>query len=420
MTLRVFIVIWGALVLTLLLFGLLVATLDLAPPKGAMSVAERDVVERQLALVAERDGIDAAAAFWAAVSPAHPGIRVVTGRNCTDAVVKIADGCLVVTRTETPKDLFAGLRILLLPLTVGFAVSAGAAFLLSQHLTRPVRTVNAALQRLAAGDLDVRIGRALHGSNSELTRLGEAFDHAAARLQTLTASQRRLFNDLSHEIRSPLARLRAAVGLLEVSPDRLPEMLRQIETDILRLDALVSDILTLARYDSAVERPAFTPIDLVDILEPILSDANFEGQTRAVAVTYDGPSSLPLSANAELLHRAIENVVRNALSHAPSGTSVSVTARGDGIAVIVEIADLGAGVPDAEKSKLGKPFFRLPNASSGVGTGLGLAIASRAIEAHGGSVRLEDNIPNGLRVRIKLRATSNIAFSGIAVQAMEK
>jgi signal transduction histidine kinase len=404
MTLRVFIVIWGALVLTLLLFGLVVAALDPAPPEGARMAAEAGVLERQLGLVASRDGSASAIRFWGDISPAHPGMTVTLDPACVaPSAISSADGpCLVLTDAGQHSRFLEGLQILSLPLLVGVAVSAAAALLLSQHLTRPIRTVNAALQRLAAGDLETRIGDALNHSGGELARLGSAFDHAADRLQTLSEGQRHLFNDLSHEIRSPLARLRAAVGLLEVSPDRLDEMLGQIETDIIRLDRLVRDILTLARFGSTEIRQAFERIDLIDILEPILSDANFEGEPRGIVVRFDGPSRLPLKGSAERLHRAIENVIRNALAHSPDGSVVAVSVRASGAALIIDIADQGQGVPQKDRSRLFEPFFKLPGTSAKAGTGLGLAIAARAIAAHNGSIELLDTAPNGLLVRITL------------------
>ena len=404
MTLRVFIVIWGALLLTLLLFGLVVASLDLAPPADALAAAQHDLVERQLTLVAARDGSAAALSFWHSIADAHPGIDVAIDPGCSaDSPVRSVDGpCLTVTDTLPRNTFLSGLKLLAPPLLVGAAVCAAAALLLSRHLTGPIRMVNTALQRLASGDLGVRIGPALRRSNGELFRLGGAFDHAADRLQSLSEGQRRLFNDLSHEIRSPLARLRAAVGLLEVSPDRLADMLRQIETDIVRLDRLLRDILTLARYDSTDARPAFTEIDLVDILEPILSDANFEGQPRGVDVSYGGPARLQLSGSTELLHRAIENVIRNALAHSPEGGQVTVRARKGEKGLTIEIADQGPGVPDTEKRRLFEPFTRLQNSAGHGGSGLGLAIAARAVAAHDGTIALIDNVPRGLCVRLVL------------------
>lgn len=404
MTLRVFIVVWGALVLTLLLFGMLVAALDPTPPEGARAAAEVGVLERQIGLVASRDGSAAALAFWQDISPAHPDMTLATDPVCAGAsAIPSADGpCLVLTNTALQSRFWEGLQILSLPLLVGVAVSAAAAFWLSQRLTRPIRTVNAGLQRLASGDLDTRIGKALDPSGGELARLGTAFDHAADRLQSLSEGQRRLFNDLSHEIRSPLARLRAAVGLLEVSPDRLEEMLGQIETDIVQLDRLVRDILTLARFGSTETRQAFAPVDLIEILEPILSDANFEGEPRGIGVTYTGPSRLPLIGSAELLHRAIENVIRNALAHSPDGATVHVSARTGGPFATIDIADQGPGVPQAERSRLFEPFYKLPGPSAKAGTGLGLAIAARAVSAHGGTIELLDNPSGGLLVRLNL------------------
>jgi two-component system OmpR family sensor kinase len=407
MTLRVFIVIWGALVMTLLLFGLVVAALDLTPPEGARAAAEAGVLEHQLGLVASRDGSAAAMAFWEDIAPAHSGMTVTADPACVSpsAIPSVDGPCLVLTDAAKHNRFLEGLQILSLPLLVGMAVSAAAALLLSRHLTRPIRTVSAALQRLAAGELDTRIGNDLDQSGGELARMGAAFDHAADRLQTLSEGQRRLFNDLSHEIRSPLARLRAAVGLLEVSPERLAEMLGQIETDIVRLDRLVRDILTLARFGSTESRQAFERIDLTDILEPILSDANFEGEPRGIEVSFTGPPHLPLTGSAELLHRAIENVIRNALAHSPDGAEVAVVARVTGAEVTIDIADQGPGVPRAERSRLFVPFFKLPGPSAKAGTGLGLAIAARAVAAHDGSIELLDNDSGGLRVRLNLPST---------------
>ncbi|MDP3961528.1 MAG: ATP-binding protein [Pseudorhodobacter sp.] len=404
--------------MSLLLFGLVVAALDLAPPEGALAAAERDLVERQLALVAARDGSSAALSVWAAIAEAHPRIAVAVDHNCAPgSAVRSVDGpCLAVTDTPHQNRFLEGLWLLAPPLLVGAAVSAAAALLISRRLTQPIRTVNAALQRLASGDLDTRIGPALRHSSRELSRLGDAFDHAADRLQKLSDGQRRLFNDLSHEIRSPLARLRAAVGLLEVSPDRMVEMLRQIETDIVRLDKLLRDILTLARFDSADARPAFARLDLIEILEPILSDANFEGQPRGVVISYAGPARLEFSGIAELLHRAIKNVIRNALAHSPEGGKVTVFAKKDGTDMTIDIADQGPGVPDKEKRRIFDPFIRLHTPSGQGGSGLGLAIASRAIAAHDGNIELIDNEPCGLRVRLVLpylpRATSSDRVGG--------
>jgi two-component system OmpR family sensor kinase len=401
MILRVFVVIWGALVLTLLLFGLVVAGLDPTPPNGALVEAEVKVIQRQLAFLAARDGVPAALELWDKVSQAHPGIAVTSVCAAGNPLPQGQD-CIMVRSTLQHNRFLEGLKILTLPLLVGVAVSAAASALLSRHLTRPIRTVNEALQRLASGDLATRVGAMLRHSSGELVRLGDAFDHAADRLQTLSEGQRRLFNDLSHEIRSPLARLRAAVGLLEVSPERLQDMLRQIETDIVRLDQLLRDILTLARYDSVEARPAFTRLDLIDILEPILSDANFEGQARGIMVNYVGPARLDLSGSHELLHRAIENVIRNALAYSPDGGQVTVRASKTAQALTISILDHGPGVPEAERLRLLEPFVRLPNTAGRSGSGLGLAIAARAIAAHGGSVELTENDPQGLSVRFVL------------------
>ena len=143
-------------------------------------------------------------------------------------------------------------------------------------------------------------------------------------------------------------------------------------------------------------------LDLIDILEPILSDANFEGQPAGVEVSYDGPGQLDVTGNAELLHRALENVIRNALAHSPDRSKVLVSARAEGTILTIDVADQGIGVADADKAHMLDPFVKLTNPARQGGTGLGLAIADRAIALHGGNIRLLDNVPRGLLVRITL------------------
>ena len=263
---------------------------------------------------------------------------------------------------------------ILLPLFIGGLVSAVMAIFLSRWLTRPLRDVSRGLKALASGHLDTRILDSLRTSNSEIRDLGRDFDLAAERLHALTEGRSRLFHDISHEIRSPLARLRAAVGLIEVNPARGGALAKRMEGDIARLDHLVDEILTLARLDRGEPLGTVAVFDLLDIVENIIFDANFEGREKNVSARYSGAEKLELLGNPELLHRACENVVRNALSYSPNGGTVSVT---------------GAATKTKSSSKLrttGQAYLNLNSrrysARSSVSTGIrrpkGLALVSRS------------------------------------------
>ncbi|MEZ5721838.1 MAG: ATP-binding protein [Paracoccaceae bacterium] len=404
MILRFFGFIWGAILLTLVGFALLISLLDWKAPDSALRLVEQDILRRELTEVVTQSGLNAGLETWARISGAHPGIAVSPDPDCTSAdPIRAPEGtCLAVIDTAGPPPVWVRIQAMLLPLAVGAVISALGAIGLSRWLTRPIRTVNRGLQTIAGGELSARIGEDLKTSNREFAALGRAFDHAASRLEELTESRQRLFHDISHEIRSPLARLRAAIGLMEVNPERTGPMLTRMEADIERLDHLVDEILTLARFERSAGGPATRALDLLDIVEPIVADANFEGQDRGVTVCYTGPDRVAVHGNAELLHRAFENVIRNALAYSPDGGDVIVTGALGESQARFEITDNGPGVPEAELDKLFRPFVRLDDGNRTQGIGLGLAIAARAVEAHGGTISAERAAGKGLTVRIVL------------------
>ncbi|MCB1329130.1 MAG: HAMP domain-containing histidine kinase [Maritimibacter sp.] len=404
MILRFFGFIWGAILLTLVMFAVLISLFDWKAPDAALHQLEQDIVRREIAEVVSGHGLDAGLETWARISGAHPEIAASPDPDCSSAdPIRGPEGsCIAVVGTAGPPPVWVRIQAMLLPLAVGAVVSALGAIGLSRWLTRPIRTVNRGLQTIAGGELSTRIGEDLKTSNREFAALGRAFDHAAARLEELTESRQRLFHDISHEIRSPLARLRAAIGLMEVNPERTAPMLARMETDIERLDHLVDEILTLARFERGADGPETALLDLVDIVEPIVADANFEGQDRSVTVCYKGPERVAMRGNAELLHRAFENVIRNALAYSPDGGEVIVTGAPENGQSIFEVTDQGPGVPEAELDKLFDPFVKLGDGGRSQGIGLGLAIAARAVDAHGGKISAQAAPGQGLTVRIVL------------------
>ncbi len=299
--------------------------------------------------------------------------------------------------------------------------------LLAWTIVGPIRRLRQGFREVAAGRLETRLGRDFARRKDEIGELGQEFDAMAGQLERLMASQRHLFHDVSHELRSPLARLQAAVGLAHqhlerqatepLAPEQLsqlPATLERIERETQRLDELVDELLTLARLDSGTSGPLADDIDVAALLHSIVDDASFESeaQGRRAVFAMDQTDRSPLNeaapllvrGRAELLGRALENVIRNGIKFTAPNTQVTVTAQKDGPATLhIVVADAGPGVPTADLEAIFQPFFRSTEGSSGPrGYGLGLAIARRAVEAHGGSITAANQPTGGLRVDIRL------------------
>ncbi|ARC89010.1 ATP-binding protein [Rhodovulum sp. MB263] len=406
MTLRFFAAIWGVLLLTLVLFGLVIATLDWQPPEEAQREFEQRILSQQMTHLAEIGGVENALAIWAMLAPAHEDFKVAADPSClvSGDIRDEAGDCLFI-RDERASRTFTGLakfEPMLTPLVLGAVISSIAAILLSQWLARPIRIVSRGLKTLAGGDLGARLGQDLQTSNRELLELGAAFDHAAEQLQELSVGRQRLFHDISHEIRSPLARLRAAVELMESDPRRYSSMLGQMETDIRRLDQLIEEILILARYERTEVPLRIEALDLVELIEPIIADAAFEGQDRNVRVEFEAPETLPLRGDAELLHRTFENIIRNAIKYSPRDSRVVVRAARTTCIATIRVEDEGHGVAHEDLPHLFTPFVRVGLQNETAGVGLGLAIAYRAVALHGGQITATNRPGGGLSMIVSL------------------
>ncbi len=292
----------------------------------------------------------------------------------------------------------------LLLAAIGLIASVAFSALLAWSLTRPIRHLRSAVTSFSEGRLETRVAPLVGGRGDELAELGRDFDRMAQQLQQLLASQRRLLHDVSHELRSPLARLQAAVGLARQNPERVPAMLGRIERDASRLDELVGELLALARLEAGQALPEPQSVDLVELAAAIADDARFEARAsgRDLAFTAAGPAVS--SARAELLHRAFENVIRNAVRYTSEGSVVEVAAgpTSTGEAFVLTVADRGPGVPVAELDAIFEPFHRGRSGAADDGFGLGLAIARRAIAAHRGRIAARNRDGGGLVVEIEL------------------
>ncbi len=295
----------------------------------------------------------------------------------------------------------------MVPWLAALLAAAASAYWLARYFITPVEQLRFGLRSLAKGQLNVRIAHTIGSKRDEITSLAHDLDITAARLEDFQAAQRQLFHDVSHELRSPLSLLQAAIGVLQQNPMRLSAMVDRMGREVARLDDLVGEILTLARL-SERDNPRFDlqTLDVVDLIREIIEDAGFEGQARGIEVRYEGVDSFVASVNGELIYRALENVIRNAITHTAAGTSITVTSEVKMNRLVVGIEDEGSGVPEAELEAIFQPFSQSSTATGRSGFGLGLAIARRAAEWHGGGATAHNKMSGGLRVEITIPASS--------------
>jgi two-component system OmpR family sensor kinase len=288
----------------------------------------------------------------------------------------------------------------------GVFASLGVASLLAWYVSKPIRALRRALKAAAHGDLEIRIAGHVARRRDELADLGRDFDIMAARLKSLIHGQRRLLHHVSHEMRSPLARLQAAVGLVRQNRNYIDVSIDRVERESNRMENLVDELLTLSRLESGIAIRQRESVNVAEVLGDVVSDATFELKARAAPVAFDVRIE-PLrfarvTGNAELLHRAFENVVRNSARYTPSGGQVHIVGEYDGSQR--EIADEGPGVRTAELASIFEPFFRGQSDETASGHGLGLAITQAVIQSHGGRVSACNRASGGLAVEICLPA----------------
>jgi two-component system, OmpR family, sensor histidine kinase CpxA len=295
-------------------------------------------------------------------------------------------------------------------LIIGVITSGLVCYLLAWYLTKPIVRLRTAARQLAAGNLTARTGAPANTRRDEVAGLMRDFDAMAERLETLLKAQSRLLNDISHELRSPLARLNVALGLARQRAGvESADMLDRIELEASRLNELIGRILTLARLEDGEQGVPQTPVALDEIVMSVTEDAEFEAQARRCHVRVSIPEDeWKVRGNASLLHSAVENVVRNAIRYTQEGTSVDVGLTTESSAgaqeAVLRVSDAGPGVPPEALEKLFEPFYRLDDARGRQtgGVGLGLAITERAVRFHGGKVRASNREGGGLIVEIRL------------------
>ncbi|WP_432377517.1 ATP-binding protein [Duganella sp. P38] len=289
------------------------------------------------------------------------------------------------------------------PIAAATAASLLFAVLLAWYFSRPIRALREAFNAAANGDLAPRFAGASGKSGTELNDLGRDFDIMTARLRSLIDGQTRLLHDVSHELRSPLARLQAAIGLAHQQPEKWSASMERIERESVRMDKLVGELLTLARLEAGAIKASQEEISMADLLGQIVDDAHYEAASQQRSVVREGEADVQVIGQPDLLGRAIENVVRNAIKHSPDGGEVILQSRlaPESSKLVIRVLDRGPGVAPADLETIFQPFFRSSNAST-EGHGLGLAIAQHVVEAHGGSIRASNRDGGGLCVEMIL------------------
>jgi signal transduction histidine kinase len=405
-----------------LIFALLIASFAVLPNEGAGvrfadHLHQHGVIAAALLERDGRDGCDRYAALLAerqimALSLSNDAGEVLCGAPPSPGAgtggVIGADGTTI-TIAGLPQRAFSGLAqrppFPYNAVLLAIVVSGVVCFWMARSLARPLQDVRDASRRLTDGDLQARASVPTAARHDEFGDLGRAFNAMAARIEALLNAQGQLLSDISHELRSPLARLHVALELVRrKAGPALETDLARIETEANRMNDLIGRVLSLARAEHDQSAEAAEPFELVDVVRDVAADARFEAaqqQKSVVLVTTASPLVVGRSA---LIASAVDNIVRNAVRHTPVGSAVTIDVDATADHAIVRVSDHGPGVPESELERIFAPFHRAEAGRSQQqgGVGLGLAIAKRAIAVHDGSIAAANTVEGGLCVTIHL------------------
>jgi two-component system sensor histidine kinase CpxA len=292
---------------------------------------------------------------------------------------------------------------------------------LARYLVAPVERLRRAMRRMAAGDLDVRVSQSMRGRQDDLGLLAADLDIMAERVRNLLETKQQLLRDVSHELRSPLARLQLALSLARREDNPAERHLARIACEADRLEQLIARTLKLARLErpTSIERAG---VNIGELLKNIAEDVAIEADAQGCTVSLQSEGLLDVSGDLELLRSSFENVIRNAVRYSPPGAQVAITARrtqnpAHTECVEVTVRDHGPGVPDKDLKLIFEPFYRVDAARdrAGGGEGLGLAIAARAVDLHHGTIQARNSSAGGLVVSVTLPALKQDHDSSAAV-----
>jgi two-component system, OmpR family, sensor histidine kinase CpxA len=322
-------------------------------------------------------------------------------------------------RGTFPTRVYIPFREVMPKFIIGVIISIVVTFGITLVITRPIGHLRKAARQLAAGNLEARAKSSGDEANSksgdELRGLVYDFNVMAERLESLVDSHKLLLRDVSHELRSPLARLSVALEWArEEAQPGIEEQLERMESEVVRLNSLIGQLLSLSHLESAAKLSASQRFCVTDLVEDIIPDMEYEARGRQCSVRFADPGKIDseVAGSPELLGRALENVIRNAIAYTAEGTAIEIDisrrSRDGRDMIILQIADHGPGVPETALQSIFRPFYRLDSArrrSTG-GFGVGLAIAERAIQLHGGTIVARNAAEGGLTVEMYLPAAT--------------
>lgn len=294
-------------------------------------------------------------------------------------------------------------------LAAALIVIAVVAALIARALGKPIRELQLTVRSVAKGEIAARAPTAVTARGDELGELARDVDGMAERIERLLASRQQLMRDMSHELRSPLARLQAALALAERKQPLPAIEYARIVTELERMNQAIGDVLRFTRLEAEPIRAKHL-LRIDELLQTLVEDERVEAGTREVLLALDAAPDLTVVGDPALLRSGFENILRNAIRHAPPDTRIDIRATHEQALgesptdmVAISIEDRGPGVPDDMLEKIFEPYTRLTSAGDDTtGTGLGLAIARRVFTAHDGRIHAEPAAPCGLRVRIQL------------------
>ncbi|MDE1894278.1 MAG: HAMP domain-containing histidine kinase [Xanthomonadaceae bacterium] len=333
----------------------------------------------------------------------RPGLYVtmqqVTGSDGQPRQLLAMSRSHVRLRPQTREKIYLGVQLVLALLFIALV-----GWWVARSVARPVQALRRATRRMAEGELSARVGRQGGLAHDELAQLADDFDTMAGRIEALVAHDRGVLQDLSHELRSPLARLQLIVDLARrsASPADAAPYFQQAEQEIGRLDRMLGEMLALSRLEGQLPGMDDEQLDLTELVRGCLEQNRLEADARRIQLCMSAQESVRVPGNAMLIERALDNLLANAVKFSPTGGLVGVTVRtGHGYADIT-VRDHGPGVPESELALLFRPFYRGSNAARAEGHGLGLAIVQRVVQAHGGSIEVRNAEGGGLEIRLRL------------------
>jgi len=347
------------------------------------------------------------------LSEQTPGSETVAGEMLLGATTSSDSGKKYVIICHIPNKMPMPAKFLIYRLLENlpiFLLATGLlCFWLSRYMVKPVIEMRAASRNFAHGDLKTRVTGDAIKRYDELGDLATDFNEMAEKIEKMINGQRRLFGDISHELRSPLARLQVSLELLQNRAGETEQpLLSRIGREISRMNALIEELLQFSKLESGEINGQKQVVKLQAILKHICNDAGFEGRARNLVVSLKADEEVAVTGNQQLIERAIENILRNALKYSPDGGNVSVELTRTGNQATISVSDQGPGIPHDELQKVFSPFYCLSedrNPQKG-GIGLGLAIAERAIRLHQGQITLNNRPEGGLTATISLPADS--------------